>query len=314
MHRGKTKNNRSGTHSSVASPSNLTRLDDELKLAAGIRYRLGEMLLQAGRITHYKLESAIAEQRKNGEKLGRVLIKMGLDLGELDVALEFQHRQATKEPTFGLLRFGELMIATGLITREQMAASLLRQKLTGKKLGEDLVAEGLVRPQQIAHTLQFQQKLVSAALATALTLGSFTASAAGRASNSRLAAPTVAAATAKQATLKVLAQPDHISISAEDINRGYVDTSSPLTAEIKNSSLSGYMLVFENDEDFVHHIYVKGLGNDFRLDAKGGVITQPFAAPLDFESTLTIGFRFMLADHARPGTYDWPLRISAMPL
>ncbi len=314
MRRGKNKNNRSSTSSNTASPSNLTRLDDELKLAAGIRYRLGEMLLQAGRITHDKLEAAIAEQRSNGEKLGRVLIKMGLDLGELDVALEFQQRQATKEPSFGLLRFGELMVATGLITREQMAASLLRQKLTGKKLGEDLVAEGLVRPHQIAHTLQFQQKLVSAALATALTLGSFTASATGRTGSSRLAAPTVAAATAKQATLKVLAQPDQVTITAEDINRGYVDIPSRLLAEIKNSSLSGYMLVFENDGDFVHHIYIKGLGTDIRLDGKGGVITQPFAAPVETESTLTIGFRFMLADHARPGSYDWPVQVSVMPL
>ena len=314
MQQGKNKNNTSSISSGVASPSNLTRLDDELKLAAGIRYRLGEMLLQAGRITHDKLEAAIAEQRKNGEKLGRVLIKMGLDLGELDVALEFQHRQATKEPSFGLLRFGELMVATGLITREQMAASLLRQKLTGKKLGEDLVAEGLVRPQQIAHTLQFQQKLVSAALATALTLGSFTASAAGRTGSSRLAAPTVATTTAKQATLKVLAQPGQVTITAEDINRGYVDIPSRLLAEIKNSSLNGYMLVFENDGDFVHHIYIKGLGTDTRLDGKGGVITQPFATPMETEPTLAIGFRFMLADHARPGSYDWPVQVSVMPL
>lgn len=314
MRREKNKNNRSSTNSSMASPSSLTRLDDELKLAAGIRYRLGEMLLQAGRITHDKLEAAIAEQRKNGEKLGRVLIKMGLDLGELDVALEFQHRQAAKEPSFGLLRFGELMVATGLITREQMAASLLRQKLTGKKLGEDLVAEGLVRPQQIAHTLQFQQKLVSAALATALTLGSFSASAASRTSSSRLAPPTVASATAKQATLKVITQPAQVIINAEDINRGYVDIASPLTAQINNNSLSGYMLVFENSGDFVHHIYVKGLGTDFKLDSKGGVITQPFTAPLDVASTLSLQFRFMLADHARPGTYDWPLQVSAMPL
>ena len=74
------------------------------------------------------------------------------------------------------------------------------------------------------------------------------------------------------------------------------------------------MLVIENDGDFVHHIYIKGLGTDIRLDTKGGVITQPFAVPMETESTLAMGFRFMLADNARPGSYDWPVQVSVMPL
>ena len=124
--------NRSG----MDRPGNSDHLEDELNLAAGIRHRLGEMLLQAGRISHDVLVSAIAEQRQRGEKLGRVLLRLGLDIGELDVALEFQQRQDAGAPGFGLLRLGEIMVSTGQITREQMAASLSRQRLSGKKFGD----------------------------------------------------------------------------------------------------------------------------------------------------------------------------------
>lgn len=310
--RRKKKDVLAGAKARMAAPANQSRLDDELNLAAGIRYRLGEMLLQAGCITHEKLDAAIAEQQSSGGKIGRILLKLGLDIGELDVALEFQHRQAAKETGFGLLRLGELMVATGLITREQMAASLSRQKLTGKKLGEDLVAAGLVRPHQIAHTLQFQQKMVSAALATALTLGSLSASSDAEAGSSSISTPAVAATVTKQASLKVLEHPAELTITAEDINRGYVEVPSALKAEIKNNSPGGYMLVFENHGDFVHQTHVRGLGNEMQLDGKGGVVTQPL--PHIKEATVTMGFRFMLADHARPGTYDWPLQMSVLPL
>lgn len=312
--RRKKRGELAGSKAGATAPPSLSRLDDELNLAAGIRYRLGEMLLQAGRITHDKLNAAIAEQHSNGGKIGRILLKLGLDIGELDVALEFQHRQAAKEPAFGLLRLGELMVATGLITREQMAASLSRQKLTGKKLGEDLVAAGLVRPHQIAHTLQFQQKMVSAALATALTLGSLSASPDAEAGSSGISTPAVATTVTKQASLKVLEHPAEITITAEDINRGYVEVPSALKAEIKNNSLGGYMLVFENHGDFVHQTHVKGMDNEMLFDGKGGVITQPSPAPHIREAIVTMGFRFMLADHARPGIYDWPVQVSAMPL
>jgi len=43
-----------------------------------LRKRLGELLLEAGKIKPEDLSKALSEQRKYGEKLGRVLVKMGL--------------------------------------------------------------------------------------------------------------------------------------------------------------------------------------------------------------------------------------------
>ena len=300
--------NRSG----MDRPGNSDHLEDELNLAAGIRHRLGEMLLQAGRISHDVLVSAIAEQRQRGEKLGRVLLRLGLDIGELDVALEFQQRQDAGAPGFGLLRLGEIMVSTGQITREQMAASLSRQRLSGKKFGEVLVATGLAEPQQIAHTLQIQQKMVTAALVAALALGGISSSSNAAPGDAQL--PVHTTTLKKNTSIKFHSQPDEFSVTDADIERGHVDIPEPVSAMVRNSNPGGYMLLFENNGKFLHQTQIRGLGDEIRFDGRGGVITRPGYLPGKEENPVELMFSFVLSDHARPGTYDWPVRISALPL
>jgi len=74
----------------------LTRLEDAVALAAGMRQKLGSLLCTAKRISPQQLEDALAEQHKSGEKLGDVLIRMGwLTPPERDAALAFQERQSS---------------------------------------------------------------------------------------------------------------------------------------------------------------------------------------------------------------------------
>jgi hypothetical protein len=62
-----------------------------LMVASAIRSRLGDILLQAKRITSSQLELALEVQRQRGGFLGEVLVGMGvLDRGTLDVALTLQ--------------------------------------------------------------------------------------------------------------------------------------------------------------------------------------------------------------------------------
>ena len=69
----------------------LDRVEDAVKLAAGVRRLLGDLLVQAGRITSEQLELAIAEQKRSGEKLGEVLVRQGLlTKRELYGVLDFQ--------------------------------------------------------------------------------------------------------------------------------------------------------------------------------------------------------------------------------
>jgi hypothetical protein len=67
-----------------------------LMVASALRSRLGEMLLNAKRITSSQLEFALEMQRHRGGRLGEILVGLGwLDQGTLDAALVAQaHRKA----------------------------------------------------------------------------------------------------------------------------------------------------------------------------------------------------------------------------
>ena len=112
----------------------LNHIDDAVKLAAGERQLLGALLVSSGHITSEQLDRAIAEQKRTAEKLGEVFIRLGM-LSELQLKglLDLQHNQGAQ--TQSPLRLGELLIASGHITREQLDLALSKQTETGKRLG-----------------------------------------------------------------------------------------------------------------------------------------------------------------------------------
>lgn len=125
---------------------------------------------------------------------------------------------------------------------------------------------------------------------------------------------TVSATVLKHASLRVLAQPSAVVITAADVARGYVDVAAPAQVAIRSNSPRGYMLEFANAGDFSREIVVKGLTSDLQLSPAGGAIMQPAAPQGVTKTTLQLGFRFVLAASAQPGTYPWPLQLSATPL
>jgi hypothetical protein len=52
--------------------------EEAVKIAAGVRKMLGDLLVQAGHLPGDKLEQALAEQKRSGGKLGEILVRMGL--------------------------------------------------------------------------------------------------------------------------------------------------------------------------------------------------------------------------------------------
>ena len=54
------------------------------------------------------------------------------------------------------LRLGDLLISAGLITTEQLEHALRQQKITKNRLGEELIAEGVISEQQFIDTLCMQ--------------------------------------------------------------------------------------------------------------------------------------------------------------
>jgi len=117
----------------------------------------------------------------------------------------------------------------------------------------------------------------------------------------------------KHASLKVLAQPASVVVTAADIAQGYVDVPSHVQVAIQSNSQDGYMLMFASEGDFMRQTLVRGLGNDVQLDmAGGGVARGPEGRGIG-KATLDIGFRFVLSESAHQGVYAWPMRLSVTP-
>lgn len=142
-------------------------VEDAVKIAAGVRRMLGDLLIQAGRITSEELDRAIAEQKRSGKKLGEVLVRQGLlTERELQRVLDFQQNQGRATP--GPLKLGEILVSSGAISRSQLDNALRKQTDSRKQLGEVLIEEGYAKPHHIKQGIHLQQRFLASVLAALL--------------------------------------------------------------------------------------------------------------------------------------------------
>lgn len=118
----------------------------------------------------------------------------------------------------------------------------------------------------------------------------------------------VTATVLKHASLNIVAQPAMLVVTEADVARGHVDVASPVELAIK-ANTENFLLDFAASGDFMRRIIVSGLANEVQLSPAGGAIAQR-SGP----RTVSLSFRFVLSENARPGAYPWPLRLSATPL
>lgn len=122
---------------------------------------------------------------------------------------------------------------------------------------------------------------------------------------------TVTATVPARASLKILHQASELVVTNDDISRGYIEVSAASRIEVRNNSQAGYLLTFEGLAAPFREVYVQGLGNEVQISSGTGLIHQRYT-----KGTVTteLSYRFVLAENAEPGTYAWPLAISAQPL
>lgn len=296
----------------------LSSLEDAVKTTAGVRQLLGELLIQVKRITPEQLDLALREHKQTGEKLGEVLVRHDfITERELDAVLEFQRYQTGELPMPERLRLGEILIATNHITREQLDTVLTRQKLSKKKIGELLIEAGYAEPRQIEHGLNLQKKLVTAALAAALSYATIATPEETRASDLAVSDRSIVSVTATvkaHTTLKVFYQNPELIVTNADISRGYVEVRAASRIEVKNNVAAGYLLVFDGINGPLRpfsQVYVQGLGREVQIGLGGGWIPQPYTGGA---VTMELSYRFILSEDAQPGTYAWPLTLSVRPM
>jgi hypothetical protein len=289
-------------------PDRLDSLDQALALAAGERLRLGELLRGAERITPEQLEDVLAEQQRSGRKLGEILVERGhLSQRECDTALEFQRRQGDADRGTGKLTLGSILVATGQITRAQLEGALRRQATTRRRLGDELVEAGYASRGQVERSLSLQRKLVACALSVALWLassGAVTDANAGQVKGSMQVSAMVASWAP---AVQVDHQAAQLTVTPDDIARGYVEVPAASQFRILGGARSGWLIDFFARGQIFTSAQIEGFGGIAQVGADGGTLFQKDRSP---DGVTRLSYRFTLGADVQPGNYQWPLAMS----
>jgi hypothetical protein len=120
---------------------------------------------------------------------------------------------------------------------------------------------------------------------------------------------TVSAVVPKRVTLTALEQPSQLTLSAEDIERGYKDAAARY--RVRHNDPNGYLLRLAPRIGLTRQVQVRGLAAEVLLGDEDLAIRQAYTGRVhDFE----LAFRFVLDPAARPGTYTLPIHVTAAPL
>ncbi len=119
------------------------------------------------------------------------------------------------------------------------------------------------------------------------------------------------------AALAIHSQPAALTLGAIDIERGYVDVATPTEIEVQSNSREGYVLSIVSGLPGVTGLEILGLGSPLgspvTLAGAGGSIIERWSSDTR-RAAVTLRFRLALSPALTPGTYPWPLRLSATAL
>ncbi len=115
------------------------------------KMNLGQLLLRQGVLDEDQLEHAMAEHKRTGLMLSKILVRLGMVSEDtLTSILGVQMQSTTK------MRIGEMLLAQGYITEEQLSKALETQKSSGKRLGRTLVDLGYMPEERLIEILSRQ--------------------------------------------------------------------------------------------------------------------------------------------------------------
>lgn len=287
-----------------------------LRLASGIRKKLGEILLYGKKITSEQLEKALAIQKETGEKLGEILVRLGyITPSDLNIALHFQ--DLTEKNLPNNLKLGEILVKAKIITKDQLKRALEVQKLyPEKKIGEILIELGFIDKKGLEWALNFQHKLVSALLAGLFTLSSLwnvsivdaRENVGQRGSSTKVF---VYAYVKSYAKINILSQKGNINITEEDIKRGYIDVKEAVRFKISTNSREVCLNIDYNQDGFLNSAKAYVMGQELRLGKGGGIVILK-NVKRSFEDS--VDFTLELKKDISPGIYPLPFSFSVAGL
>jgi len=281
-----------------------------LATAAGPHEPIGELLVRAGRLTREQLESALAAQHGAGVRLGEILVRNGwLSEPELRALLAFQKRLGkVGADRAGPLQLGNLLVACGAISPEQLEFALVHHRESNQRLGDALVHGGYATERQVQQGLRLQRTLLAVALAVLLALSAHTATAGIGGVGAAHSTIGLSATILPYHRLDVLRQAATLTVSRSDVERGYVDVPGATALRALSNDQKAFTVSFETRVNVFDRVTVAGLGAPLDLGNDGGAALYAYAGR---DTALELSYRFYLAAGLAPGNYPWPLLISS---
>ena len=119
----------------------------------------------------------------------------------------------------------------------------------------------------------------------------------------------VTAIVSPRASVEPLSQPALLSVSADDVERGYVDVAAAY--RVSSNDPSGYMMRLAPRTGLTSSVEVAGLSTPVVMTDQVVEVIQPAARR---PQRLDLRFRLVLDEKAVPGTYAMPVQVSVTTL
>jgi hypothetical protein len=134
---------------------------------------IGSVFVERGLLSESQIRVALEIQRETGQQLGQILVeRFGVSRQELASVVAEQWAEigrsgsdfdpATNE---SWRRLGDIFVERGFVTPEQLEQALARQRETGERVGEALVAQGSISKFELAGALAEQAAALEQAAA-----------------------------------------------------------------------------------------------------------------------------------------------------
>ncbi|MBZ5637264.1 MAG: hypothetical protein LAO51_00755 [Acidobacteriia bacterium] len=122
------------------------------------------------------------------------------------------------------------------------------------------------------------------------------------------AAVAVGARVVSSARLETVRSVRALTLTPEDVGRGYVEIEHATSVVVKTNSPTGYFLEVEIASEMIRGAQVLGLPGGAFVASDDGRVIRPTRGPL--VERLDLGFRFELSQRAEPGVYPWPVSLT----
>lgn len=114
--------------------------------------------------------------------------------------------------------------------------------------------------------------------------------------------------------LRTIRQPARIVVTERDVVAGYVAVEGSVEMEIVSNLRAGHSMTIQVAGDVVSAVDIQGFGAPVHAGREATTVYFPRAAGAATRTTHQLGFRLRLASHVAPGTYDWPVSMTVVPV